>query len=101
MPCTQLAVTWLTWCPQGCEMVPEAACPRGLCLLKPQLHPLSSEPSLWICSRNPTDFLVWAAFSYYLPGTGMNPDPGEMCTVVVQLPVTHYQVCVSELTGVN
>lgn len=29
----------------------------------------------------------------------MNPDPGE--TVMTQLPVTRYQVCVSELTGVN
>lgn len=39
-------------------MVPEAARPRGPCLLKPRPHPVSSEPSLWICSRNPTDFLV-------------------------------------------
>lgn len=31
----------------------------------------------------------------------MNPDPGETCAVITQLPVTRYQVCVSELTGVN
>lgn len=31
----------------------------------------------------------------------MSPNPGEMCAVFTQLPVTRYQVCVSELTGVN
>lgn len=35
-------------CPQGCGMMPETACPRGLCLFMPQPHPASSEPALWI-----------------------------------------------------
>lgn len=45
---------------------------------------LSCQLQIWR-SRNPTDFLVLAAFPAYLLGTGLNHDPGEKCAVIMQL----------------